>query len=59
MIIIVKKSDPSTYEVGDDLTYKTDEDGYHKGIIITHRLIRIENNDGKYSFVTQGIANDV
>ncbi|MCR5223858.1 MAG: signal peptidase I [Bacilli bacterium] len=58
-LIVVRKSDSSTYKVGDDLTYKTDENGYHKGIIITHRLIRIENNDGKYSFVTQGIANDV
>ena len=58
-IIVVKNYDPSVYKVGDDVTYKTDVDSYYHGIIITHRIIEANNNDGKYSFITQGIANDV
>jgi len=58
-IIIDKKIDASLYKVGDDVTYHTDVDSYYKGIIITHRIIKAEEKDGKYSFITQGIANDV
>ncbi len=58
-LIVVKKQDVSTYKVGDDVTYKSDPNGYNKGIVITHRIIKIDENNGKYTFTTQGIANDV
>ena len=58
-LIVVKKFDASTYKVGDDVTYQTDSNGYYRGIIITHRIIDIDENNGKYTFTTKGTANDV
>ena len=57
-IIVVKKTDPSSIKIGDDVTYLgTDASVQDKRI--THRVInkRVENN--KYYFKTKGIANVV
>lgn len=50
-LIIAKKVDQSTIEVGDDIVFITTDPKLH-GITIIHRVVRI-NDDG--SFVTQGI----
>ncbi len=45
-------------KIGDDITYQGTE-GVVKGILITHRVIDIEEIDGKRAFHTQGIANNL
>lgn len=57
-VIISKTVDPSTLEVGDDVTY-LGEDSNLNGLIITHRIVKKETRDGKLYFVTKGIANDL
>src|SRR5574344_1609201 len=47
--VIVKKVDPSTIEVGDDLTF------YYNELIYTHRLESVTSNDGVYTFRCHGI----
>ena len=55
-IIVVKKTPLEDLEVGDDVTYMALGPEY-TGITITHRIIEKHNVDGKYKFVTKGIAN--
>ena len=57
-VILVKAKDVNKIKVGDDVTYKG-ESGSVKGILVTHRVIDIEENDGKRIFHTKGIANNV
>lgn len=57
-VILVKEIDPNKIKVGDDVTYLGKE-GSTKGILITHRVIEIEEIDGKRAFHTQGIANNL
>lgn len=57
--VIISKEEPlDQIKVGDDLVYLGKERDY-KDKIITHRVINIENEDGKYLFTTKGIANEV
>ena len=55
-IIIVAKTDASKLEVGDDVTYLGDS-GEFSNLTITHRIINKRKDNGKYYFVTQGVAN--
>ena len=55
-IIIVSKTDASKLEIGDDVTYLGSE-GEFNNLTITHRIISKRNENGKYYFVTQGVAN--
>ena len=57
-VILVKETDTNKIKVGDDVTYLGKE-GSTKGILITHRVIDIEETDGKRVFHTQGIANNL
>lgn len=53
-IILSKKvSDYSSLEVDDVITYNC-EKGKLAGMSITHRIIEVNEEDGKYSFLTQG-----
>lgn len=56
-IIISKTINPSEINVGDDVTYLGEESNL-KGLIITHRVIEKNEIDGKYYFITKGVAND-
>lgn len=47
--VIVKKVDPSTIKVGDDLTF------YYNDMIYTHRLGSVTSTDGVYTFTCHGI----
>lgn len=56
-VIIDKELKPNEYNVGDDITYYGTK-GDMKGLVVTHRIIEKEQKDGKYYFITKGIAND-
>ncbi len=56
-VLISMEVDPEDIKVGDDISY-LGEAGQYKGLIITHEVIKIEETDeGKLSFIAQGIAN--
>lgn len=57
-VILVKEKDIDRIKVGDDVTYKG-ESGSVKGLLVTHRVIDIEEVDGKKAFHTKGIANNL
>ena len=54
----VKTKDIDKIKVGDDVTYKG-ESGSVKGLLVTHRVIDIEEVEGKKAFHTKGIANNL
>lgn len=56
-IIVSKKVEPSTLKVGDDVTYLGKKSNL-KGLTIIHRIINVREDNGKYYFVTKGIANE-
>ncbi len=56
-IIVVKKVNPESLEIGDDVTY-LGKSGNLNGLTITHRIVQKEDKDGKYHFITKGIANE-
>lgn len=55
-IIVVKKTDSSSLNIGDDITYLGTASNL-KGLTITHRIIEKRNENNKNYFVTKGIAN--
>lgn len=56
-ILIVKDTDAKSIKVGDDLCYLGRE-GDFTGKIVTHAVKEVnKNDDGKMSFITEGIAN--
>ena len=57
-VILVKEKDINKIKIGDDVTYKG-ESGSVKGLLVTHRVIDIEEVDGKKAFHTKGIANNL
>lgn len=56
-VLISKEVDPSEIEIGDDITYEG-EKGSFDGKIVTHQVIEKKEENGKYTFVTKGIANN-
>lgn len=56
-VILVKDTAPSTLKNGDDIAYLGNRDAV-KGLIVTHRIIRIETfNDGKVHYTLKGVNN--
>lgn len=56
-VILVKNTDPSTLKKGDDIAYLGNRDAV-KGLIVTHRIIRIETfSDGKAHYTLKGVNN--
>ena len=55
-LILTRKVDASKIEVGDDVVYIGEKESV-AGKLITHRVISKRNENGKYYFYTQGIAN--
>lgn len=56
-VILVKDTEPSTLKKGDDIAYLGNRDAV-KGLIVTHRIIRIETfNDGKVHYTLKGVNN--
>ncbi|MBP5684468.1 MAG: signal peptidase I [Bacilli bacterium] len=55
--IIIKRLDAEDLNVGDVITYYSQNPDYY-GIMITHRILeKIKNNNGTYSFVMKGDYN--
>ena len=57
-VIAVKDCNPDTLKVGDDIAYMG-HDSSLDGKIITHRIIKIEDNKGIKEITTKGINNDL
>lgn len=57
-MLIAKKVEAKDLKVGDDLVY-IGKVGSFKDKIVTHEIINIGSKNGKYEFVTKGIANDI
>ena len=57
-VILVKEVDPDKIQIGDDITYEG-KLGSMKGLLVTHRVIDIEEENGKRIFHTKGIANNL
>ena len=55
-ILISKTIEPDKIKEGDDLVYLGKEESF-KDKIVTHQVIKIENENGEYKFHTKGIAN--
>ena len=56
-VILVKDTDPSTLKVGDDFAYLGNRDAV-KGLVVTHRIIRIETlDDNKVHYTLKGVNN--
>lgn len=58
-VIVVKDYDSNKLKVGDDIAYRGERGGF-EGMLITHRIIKIEKNDsGKKVFYTKGVNSTV
>ena len=57
-ILVSKKVSVDDINVGDDVTYLGEKSNL-KGLIITHRVIKKEEKDGKLVFTTKGTANSI
>lgn len=57
-VILVREKDIDKIKVGDDVTYLGEASSV-KGMLITHRVIDIEEIDGQKAFHTKGIANNL
>ena len=57
-IIITYKIPAKELKVGDDVTYLGKESNL-KGLTITHKIVKKRQENGKFYFVTKGIANEV
>lgn len=55
-VILVKEKDVNKIDVGDDLVYVANY-GQVNGRIITHQVVRIDDDGEKRTFHTKGIAN--
>lgn len=51
--VMIEYKKPNEVELGDILAYE------HKGIIITHRIVEITEDNGKLYFATKGDANEI
>lgn len=56
-VVVVKQENPENIKVGDDVSYLGNK-GDFTDKIVTHRVVNVENNDGKYTFTTRGTANN-
>lgn len=57
-VILVKEEDTNKIKIGDDVTYLGEASSV-KGMLITHRVIDIEEIDGQKVFHTKGVANNL
>jgi len=57
-MVVVKKTNPETINVGDDVVYLGKE-GTFTNKIVTHRVIEIDKSSNKIKFTTKGLANDI
>lgn len=56
-VILVTEKEPKDIKEGDDLVY-VGLDGEYAGRIITHQVVRVENDGVEVKFYTKGLANN-
>lgn len=56
-VILVTEKEPSEIKEGDDLVYVA-LDGEFAGMVITHQVVRIEEDGAERKFYTKGLANN-
>ena len=57
-ILVSKEISPEKIQVGDNIVYKGEKNEFN-GKVVTHRVISKREENGKYYFVTQGVANEL
>ena len=57
-MLVSKEVAPETIKVGDNVVYKG-EKGDMTGLIVTHKVTKIREENGKYYFTTKGTANEI
>lgn len=57
-VLAIKEVNHNEIKVGDDITYLGKKQDV-RGKIVTHRIIDIEEKNGKKTYLTKGINNDV
>lgn len=57
-ILVSKEIPPEEIEIGDDIVYKGKAQDLN-GKIVTHRVISKREENGKYYFITKGVANEL
>lgn len=57
-ILVSKEIPPEEIEIGDDIVYKGEAQDLN-GKIVTHRVISKREENGKYYFITKGVANEL
>ena len=55
--VIIKRTTENRIKVGDVVTYRSTDPSYY-GILITHRVVNIEEKNGKKMFITKGDHNE-
>ena len=55
--VITKRCTEDDIKIGDVVTYRSLESAYY-GILITHRVVNIEEKDGEKVFITKGDHNE-
>ena len=55
--VIIKRTTEDNIKKGDVVTYRSLDPAYY-GILITHRVVSIEEKDGKKVFITKGDHNE-
>ena len=55
--VVVRRCEESDIEIGDVITYRSLDEAYY-GILITHRVVNIEYQDGEKVFITKGDNNE-
>lgn len=57
-ILVSREISPEEIQVGDDIVYKGEAQDLN-GRIVTHRVISKREENGKYYFITKGVANEL
>ncbi len=57
-LILTYQKNPSEIEIGDDVVYLGNRESV-AGKVVTHRVIKKYQENGKYYFTTKGIANEL
>ena len=55
--VVTKRCNEQDIQIGDVVTYKSLEDAYY-GVLITHRVVNIEEKNGEKLFITKGDHNE-
>lgn len=55
--VIIKRATMDTVKVGDVVTYRSQDPAFY-GILITHRVVSIDEKDGEKVYITKGDHNE-